>query len=109
MRRVIIVALTYWVSSLQGCVRKLPQGSKRVIKRVENGLTNTVLLKGKAVEHYSVAQRIEHFHVRGLSVAAGLPDLVFTNAADGKVEMVVRVFISHVTVSPENWRPSDAS
>jgi CubicO group peptidase (beta-lactamase class C family) len=39
------------------------------IERVENGLTNSVLRKGEPVEHYSLAQRMEHYRVRGLSVA----------------------------------------
>lgn len=39
------------------------------IRQVEAGLTSNVLLKGHPVEHYSVEQRMEHYHVVGLSIA----------------------------------------
>ena len=62
--------------ALACCAFSIPYTSAQIsvanqarIQRVENGLTNTLLLAGKPVEHYSIAQRMERYHVRGLSVA----------------------------------------
>jgi CubicO group peptidase (beta-lactamase class C family) len=39
------------------------------IARVEGNLTSTLLIKGKSVKRYTLSQRMEHYHVHGLSVA----------------------------------------
>jgi CubicO group peptidase (beta-lactamase class C family) len=39
------------------------------IQQVETGLMPGVLLKGHPIEHYSIEQRREHYHVVGLSIA----------------------------------------
>jgi CubicO group peptidase (beta-lactamase class C family) len=39
------------------------------IAHVEVNLTSTLLIKGKPAEHYRLSQRMEHYHLHGLSVA----------------------------------------
>ncbi len=65
----MLITLTYCVLLFPTAYGQTSSSKEQRIKRVENGLTNTVLLAGKTVEHYSLAQRMEHYHVRGLSVA----------------------------------------
>ena len=45
------------------------QSADARIRQVETGLTSSVLLKGHPVERYSVEQRMEHYHVVGLTIA----------------------------------------
>jgi len=73
-----------------------PSSSKARIKRIEEGLTDTVLLKGRPVQHYTLVQRMEKYHVRGLSVAVvdrgkvvwssgyGLADVKSNRAVDAR-------------------------
>jgi CubicO group peptidase (beta-lactamase class C family) len=69
MKHSSLATLAYCALLLPCAHAQTPAFNEARIARVENGLTNTLLLKGKPVEHYSLAERMEHYHVHGLSVA----------------------------------------
>lgn len=69
MRILTVLILACWTLCFRSAAAQAPQSAASRIERVEKGLTNGVLLKGHPVDHYSIAQRMEHYHVVGLSVA----------------------------------------
>lgn len=69
MRRSTLVILAFCFSLLPSTFAQTSSPERERIARVENSLTSAVLLKGKPVEHFSLAQRMERYKVRGLSVA----------------------------------------
>lgn len=69
MSRGIFIALACCLVCVPNSRAQNSSSNEARIKRIENGLTNTVLLEGRPIEHHSLTQRMEHYHVRGLSVA----------------------------------------
>ena len=70
MRSAIFVTWVVWLLlHAKASAQSYSSNDKERIERIESGLTNAVLLKGKPVEHYSLTKQMAQYHVRGLSVA----------------------------------------
>ena len=69
MRAFLAFTLVSCVFSCRMAEAQTSQAADARMQQVETGLILSVLLKGRPVEHYSIGQRMEFYHVVGLSVA----------------------------------------